>query len=556
VSTRREALGEATPAPPTPPAAPRLGEAAPAPPTPRRRFAWPLFLGLWLVYGATIDKRDLASYDLHHGGAQVMAEEHRFWYREHVPGQGVGTDRFDYDGKVYANKQPGSLMAGALAYSLLRPLGADYRRAYFRTAALVTLLTSALWTAIAAAMLYRVALEWTASQTWGLAAALGYGLGTIAWPYTGTLHHDAMAAAFLFIGFSLMARRSLTGGVFIGLAVTTSMLAWVAAAILSVHFLLPAGRSWRDRGLFVAGTIAGSAPLLVYNQVSFGNPFGVGMLVSGHWVYTPPRLDAASLPLAWEYALLLVGFTPLAVLGLVGALLLPASRSRERFLVLVLVAAQLSFVVFIHADGACQFGPRMLLPILPFALLGVAGFAMATRRALGAGVVAAIAVVSIAINLLGALYGTHFCPHDRYAPERYLAAMRHEGVGFSLPLLGPLGAPHGDASRESDHARARYLVSEARVAVAGGALEAARENLEEAAALAPDLELVHLDAANVAYLQGDLLAAVAALERAVEIDPDDLVLRENLETFRRMLKSGASAAPPQSERPLPSRRNG
>jgi Flp pilus assembly protein TadD len=92
--------------------------------------------------------------------------------------------------------------------------------------------------------------------------------------------------------------------------------------------------------------------------------------------------------------------------------------------------------------------------------------------------------------------------------------------------------------------RARFLVSEACVAVAGGALEDARLTLEEAASLAPDLELVHLDAANVAYLQGDLLAAVAALERAVEIDPDDPVVRENLETFRRMLKSGASAASP------------
>ena len=139
----------------------------------RRSTPWTLFFGLWIVYAVTIDKRDLQSYDLHHTGARTMAEHHRFWYREHAPGHGVGTDRFDYEGKVYPNKQPGSIMAGAFVYGVLRPFGLDYGRSYFTTAAVVTLFTSALWTAITALLLYRLVLQWTASVGWALASSAG-----------------------------------------------------------------------------------------------------------------------------------------------------------------------------------------------------------------------------------------------------------------------------------------------------------------------------------------------------------------------------------------------
>jgi len=210
---------------------------------------------------------------------------------------------------------------------------------------------------------------------------------------------------------------------------------------------------------------------------------------------------------------------------------LPAARRRERNLVLALVAVQLLFVVVVHADGACQYGPRMLLPVLPFMALGIAGFAEArARRRVGAAV-GAVCALSIALNIPGALYGTHFCPHTKHAVTENLDAARN-GVGFSLPLLGPLGAPHGDASRESDRRHAEWLLDESRVAVALGDLGQAREDLESAALLAPDFALVHLDAASLAYRQGYLLEAVAALERAAALDPDNTMLRADLESLR------------------------
>ena len=39
--------------------------------------------------------------------------------------------------------------------------------------------------------------------------------------------------------------------------------------------------------------------------------------------------------------------------------------------------------------------------------------------------------------------------------------------------------------------------------------------------------------ANIAYLMGDLPAAIAALERAAALEPDNVAVRTNLERLRR-----------------------
>jgi tetratricopeptide (TPR) repeat protein len=63
----------------------------------------------------------------------------------------------------------------------------------------------------------------------------------------------------------------------------------------------------------------------------------------------------------------------------------------------------------------------------------------------------------------------------------------------------------------------------------------ALELLAEAERLWPDCPLVFQYRGNVAYLMGDLPAALAALERAAELEPDNVAVRTNLERLRRKL---------------------
>ncbi len=58
------------------------------------------------------------------------------------------------------------------------------------------------------------------------------------------------------------------------------------------------------------------------------------------------------------------------------------------------------------------------------------------------------------------------------------------------------------------------------------------KQLDEAQRIAPRLALVHQYRSNVAFLRGERAAAIAALERALAIEPDNALYRSNLERLK------------------------
>ncbi len=58
------------------------------------------------------------------------------------------------------------------------------------------------------------------------------------------------------------------------------------------------------------------------------------------------------------------------------------------------------------------------------------------------------------------------------------------------------------------------------------------QQLDEAERIAPQLALVYQYRSNVAFLRGEREAAIAALERALELEPDNALFRTNLERLR------------------------
>jgi tetratricopeptide (TPR) repeat protein len=101
------------------------------------------------------------------------------------------------------------------------------------------------------------------------------------------------------------------------------------------------------------------------------------------------------------------------------------------------------------------------------------------------------------------------------------------------------GSPLVYAPTTEEQARAAALAAEASGEARRGDYPRALELLAEAERLWPDCPLVFQYRANVAYLMGDLEAALAALERAAELEPDNVAVRTNLERLRRKLTAPA-----------------
>lgn len=80
---------------------------------------------------------------------------------------------------------------------------------------------------------------------------------------------------------------------------------------------------------------------------------------------------------------------------------------------------------------------------MPFACLGITGYSYLStnlERHLAGAIVLLVAVVSVAINLLGAIQGAMCCPDGRNALRDQLTLLAHGG-GHSFPLAPWLLAP-------------------------------------------------------------------------------------------------------------------
>jgi predicted AlkP superfamily phosphohydrolase/phosphomutase/tetratricopeptide (TPR) repeat protein len=109
----------------------------------------------------------------------------------------------------------------------------------------------------------------------------------------------------------------------------------------------------------------------------------------------------------------------------------------------------------------------------------------------------------------------------RYEPSRR-AMMRLTGS----PPVGQ--APKNDAQR-----LAVGILQRAEQAARRGDYDGATQALDEAERIAPRYALVHQYRSNVAYLRGDRTTAIAALKRALEIDPDNPLYRTNLDRLEK-----------------------
>lgn len=411
-----------------------------------------LSLLVWLAYGLTINSRNLEAFNLQQMGVEAIVERGAF----HVEGsrsprlQPLG-DVFYYKGHKYAAKQPGQFMAGALVYFFLHLVGLDYVNNYLLTSALVTFFTASLVAALSAALLYRLALAMTkegASRLWPIAAALVYAFATTLFPFAGIAHHDVIASGFVLIAFHFAFRLSreseqggaadllsVSAGLFLGLTVTTSMLAFWPAIAVGLYFLSLA--RWRILPHFLLGGVMGLLPLLVYDAINFGNPFLLPN-VAGNYSDTFFHLsfgnftDKLGFYLKWASL-----YAPALLLGLAGLSLLPRRFRREKLAAAGAVLILCAYIFNIDTVGTCQYGPRYLLPATAFGCLGLVGFShLESKRArkMWGVLIAVVGLPSFVVNAVGAVHGAMYCDLARHAFWPYVASVRRGATG-TFPLF-------------------------------------------------------------------------------------------------------------------------
>ncbi len=428
-----------------------------------RLIEWSLFLFVWFACGITINSGNLQSFNLQQAGVEAMVERRQFslegsptpplQIKVYVDGDRPFGDTFMYRGRQFAAKQPGQFMFGAVVYFVLHLFGLSYSSNYTLTAALVSLFTASLVTAVASVMVFRIAREFTRRESvaWPLLAAILHIFGTTTFAYSGFAYHDSLAAGYLIIAFYLillLTRRRLhnrspwvaagAAGFLLGLTVTTSMLPFFAACVLAAYLL------WQTKSAAVViGGILGVTPLLIYNARSFGNPL-LNSNMAGGYVDSFLRLDLHnSIDKLRFYLFDITLYDPIVWLGLVGLAFYPRAMRRERFVIVAMLVAQLFQILNIETHGGCHYGPRFVLPVLPYAVLGLVGFSYLQsgwKQRLAAIAVVVVGAASVGINAVGALYGAMYCDVNLYAVWPAFEKLRTAGTTY-LPLMKPLVFP-------------------------------------------------------------------------------------------------------------------
>ena len=410
-----------------------------------------LFLGLWFFYGTLINVKNID--DFGQSMTEAIVDEHRFSV-EDLSAWPVRGDVFGLNGHVYSNKNPGQAFISSVAYVHLRLLGISYAGDKIFAGALVIFFSSCLLTALAAIALYRLARDLAGEGTiWPLAATLVWALCTTAMAFSGVAWHDVLATALLVIAVYLlrtirnislapaMARNlSVVAGFLLGMTITTSMTFFFMVVLFGVYFLTM--RRWPLLAPFVFGGLAGVAPMLFYNAVNFGNPFTFPAVAYFQYSGMPPDVYFF---LEWHnfeskviaYFTLINWYVPVLWLGLVGLVFLPSRVRREQLFVIGAIAVLVLYMFNVQGLGVCGYGPRYLMPIMPFCSLGIIGLGRIPTKALkllmGAAV-SWIAFLSFRVNVVGAIGGAMFCNYAASGYPEYINKISTGGLS-QFPLL-------------------------------------------------------------------------------------------------------------------------
>ena len=382
-----------------------------------RTFPLPLHLALFLfllsIYLLTYSPQFHSSDGLAmYATAESMVRRGE-WDADQIRWMGLGQGIIGSDGHLYIRKGVGvSLLVLPLVWlGLITPIWG---------AATTSLLFNALVTAATGVLVLRYLQVLGYDDQVALVAGLTFGLATPAWPYAKTFFSDPLAglclvaAALAVLRFHQSGRliNTFWAGLALSIAVATR---YANAVMIPLYALLllkyqisntkpriskPKHQGWRAWVAFGAPLLATAIALAYYNLARYGDPLNTGYLpeesFSGVWWQ-----GIAGMLISPGRGLFL--YAPVLLFTLAAA---PAFFRRHRteaaLVWAIIVVHTLLYGKWFMWHGGYAWGPRFMVPTLPFFVIGMAP---AVKRAKEPGWwrrgFLTLAVLSALIQILG-----------------------------------------------------------------------------------------------------------------------------------------------------------
>lgn len=308
-----------------------------------------------------------------------------------------------FRGRYYSDKLPGYSILATAPYAIAKgvlglpphPLRVP-GMAYWPADYWATLGASGLLSAACGALLTHLARQLGCGPRRSLLVGLSYGLATPAYAYA-TMSYGHQAAAFaLLASFALLWRPearhpawcAFIAGALAAYASVIELQVGPVSAILGFYLLARVLRRERRParlGEFAVGASLPTVLLLGYNFLAFGSPWDMGYFHHAtaefrgvHSADNPLGLRSIDwfriVPLLWGGYRGLLFYAPILILAVPGWLILALRREWGITLVsgAVISAVLLVNLSYPEWTGGWSTGPRLLVPLLPFAMLPVA----------------------------------------------------------------------------------------------------------------------------------------------------------------------------------------
>lgn len=336
-------------------------------------------------------------------------------YIEQTNPRGIWSwDWAQHDGKYFSNKAPGASFLGVpvyfVAFHLEKIFGFDpqARELTSFNAYLISLFGSALFVALASALLFLFLCEKEFRPRDAMLIGLVYAFGTLLFPFGISLFgHATTAALLLFAAVCLDKKLFASSGFFTGAALLTEYLAGISLVLMGAYLL------WKQRkkaAAFALGAVPPVLLLLIYQKIAFG-----GFFVTAFAKTNPIFLGSASStvgafahfsPLTLWHLL----FSPYRGLFFFMPVLL-AVFLRKRLdsfscLCALQAVAYVGVISLFNAwHGGSSTGPRYLIPAIPFLCLLLPAYSQLKRapRAIYAAAAVLSALHMWAISLVNSM---------------------------------------------------------------------------------------------------------------------------------------------------------